>query len=140
VAQRRAARLPTEVPALQRNQISGSTLEGDTMKNGLYEATFTTNTGKLGTAAVLINNGSFVGADSMQFYRGHIDRTAEEMRVIMEVTRHDFSMESAFGNAALFTLTWAGKSLSDSTFKLACQPEDIDLTIYVTGKMLASID
>lgn len=110
------------------------------MKNGMYEATFTTNTGKLGTAAVLIKDGSFVGADSMQFYRGNIDQTPDDMRVIMEVTWHDFSMESAFGNAALFTLTWVGKALTDSSFKLACQPEGIDLTIYVTGKMLGSVD
>lgn len=110
------------------------------MKNGVYAATFTTDAGTIGTAAVLIKNGSFVGADSMQFYRGDFDQTVDDVRVIMEVTRHDFSIKSAFGNTPLFTLTWLGKALTDSTFKLACQPEGKQLTIYVTGKLLAAID
>lgn len=106
------------------------------MQNGIFETTFTTNLGTFGTAAVLIKDGTFVGADDMHFFRGEIDQADDEVRVIMEVTRHNLSRESGFGSAHLFTLTWTGKELEDSTFKLSCQPESSELTLYVTGKLL----
>lgn len=110
--------------------------ETHSMKNGIYETTFTTHLGTFGTAAVLVKDGAFVGADDMQFFRGEIDYTDDGMRVIMEITRHNFSRESAFGSATVFTLTWTGTESGDSTFRLSCQPKDVQLKLYVTGKLL----
>ena len=109
------------------------------MRNGIYEATFTTNHGTLGTAAVLIKNDSFVGADGLQFYRGAIETMDGSVRVIMEVTRHNFSVESAFGTEPLFTLTWSGEEIDDSAFKLACEPPGLAITIYVSGKLVKEV-
>ncbi len=106
------------------------------MKNGIYEATFTTSIGTWGSAVMLIRNGSFVGADGLQFYRGKIDQTLDDLRVIMEVTRHNFSTESAFGNESMFTLNWRGKAIDESTFKMECDGKEPPLTIYVTAALL----
>lgn len=108
------------------------------MKNGIYEASFTTNQGTLGVAAVLIQNGAFVGADGVRFYRGEIE-TGENISVIMEVTRHNFGVESAFGSEAMFTLTWVGEPLDDATFKLSCEPPGLGITIYVVGKLIKDL-
>ena len=109
------------------------------MKNGIYEATFTTSQGTLGNAAVMIKGRSFVGADGVHFYRGEIDSTPEETRVIMEVTRHNFAFDSAFGSQAIFTLDWRGEAIGDAAFKLGCQPDGLDITIYVTGRLLKEL-
>lgn len=109
------------------------------MKNGIYETTFTTHLGTLGTAAVLVKDDTFVGADDMQFFRGEIDYADGGVRVIMEVTRHNFSRESAFGSAHMFTLTWTGTESENSTFRLSCQPQDVELRLFVTGRLLMEL-
>ncbi|MET0541057.1 MAG: GrlR family regulatory protein [Variovorax sp.] len=106
------------------------------MKSGIYEASFTTNQGTLGTGAVLIKNGSFAGADGLQFFRGEIEETGDDVSVVMEVTRHNLAIASAFGAEPQFTLTWRGKSQGDSAFRLACEPPGVDITIYVTGRLI----
>ncbi|MDM0045784.1 hypothetical protein QTH91_14950 [Variovorax dokdonensis] len=110
------------------------------MKNGIYEATFTTNVGTLGKAAVIINRNAFVGVDGLQFYRGEIDRNGDDVSVIMEVTRHNFVTESALGSEPFFTLTWRGRTQGDSTFRLSCEPPGSDLRIYVSGTLLKELE
>jgi len=110
------------------------------MKNGIYEATFTTSVGTLGKAAVLINKRSFVGADGLQFYRGEIDQSNGEVSVIMEVTRHNFAAESPLGNQPIFTLSWKGRTLGDESFKLDCEPAGSGIRIYVTGALVKAFD
>lgn len=110
------------------------------MRNGIYEATFTTSVGTLGKAAVLISRNTFVGADGLQFYRGEIDQSHGEARVIMEVTRHNFAAESPLGKQPMFTLTWTGRTMRDEAFKLECQPEGSDVRIYVSGTLLKAFD
>lgn len=110
------------------------------MKNGIYEATFTTSVGTLGKTAVLINKNVFVGADGLQFYRGEIDRTDGEVRVLMEVTRHNFVAESPLGREPIFTLTWKGKTLGDEAFKLDCEPPGSGIRIYVSGILLKAFE
>jgi len=111
------------------------------MKNGIYEATFTTSVGTLGKAAVMINKNVFVGADGLQFYRGEIDRTsAREVSVIMEVTRHNFVAESPLGREPVFTLTWQGTTLDGETFKLSCETPDSGVKIYVSGTLLKAFE
>ena len=111
------------------------------MKNGIYEATFTTSVGTLGRAAVLINKKVFVGADGLQFYRGEIEQTSdEEVSVIMEVTRHNFVTESPLGREPIFTLHWKGSVMGDESFRVSCQPAGSDLRIYVSGRLLQAFD
>ncbi|MEJ8848475.1 hypothetical protein [Variovorax rhizosphaerae] len=106
------------------------------MRNGIYEASFTTDQGMLGTGAVLIRNQHVYGADDLQFYRGEIVQDGVDLRVIMEVSRHNFAAASAFGDATVFTLNWVGKSLADTGFKMSCQPEGVGVTVYVSGRLL----
>ncbi|MEJ8825743.1 GrlR family regulatory protein [Variovorax humicola] len=106
------------------------------MKNGIYEAHFTTDRGMLGSGAVLIKDGHAYGADDLQFYRGEITQSGEDLEVIMEVTRHNFAATSAFGNKSVFTLHWRGKSLAQTAFKMDCRPEGVDVVVYVSGRML----
>ena len=110
------------------------------MKNGIYEATFTTSVGTLGKAAVLINKSAFVGADGLQFYRGEIDRSDGALSVIMEVTRHNFAAESPLGTQPTFTLAWKGKAIGDDAFKLDCEPAGSGIRIYVTGTLVKAFD
>lgn len=110
------------------------------MRNGIYEATFTTSVGTLGKSAVLISKDTFVGADGLQFYRGEIDQAGSEVTVIMEVTRHNFAAESPLGTQPIFTLTWKGKSTGDTAFKLECEPAGSDIRIYVSGTLLKALD
>ncbi len=110
------------------------------MKNGIYEATFTTNIGTLGKAAVLLHDNAFAGADGLQFYRGEFDREGDDVVVIMEVTRHNFATPSPLGNDPMFTLTWKGKTIGQETFKLSCDPPGSDLRIYVSGRLLQESD
>ena len=110
------------------------------MKNGIYEATFTTSVGTLGKSAVLISRNTFVGADGLQFYRGEIDQNHGEVSVIMEVTRHNFAAESPLGNQPIFTLTWKGKATGDEAFKLECEAAGSGVRIYVTGTLLKAFD
>ncbi|HYP84210.1 hypothetical protein [Variovorax sp.] len=109
------------------------------MQDGIYEALFTTSKGALGTTAILIRGRAFVGADELHFYRGEIDQSDDEAQVIMEVTRHDFSTPSAFGSDAMFTLTWRGKPIGDSAFRLSCEPPELGLKIYVSGSLLKAL-
>jgi hypothetical protein len=109
------------------------------MKDGIYEVIFTTDQGNLGSAATVIRGNAFVGADAMHFYRGEFDQVSGDAEVIMEVTRHDFTGDSAFGTAPLFTLTWKGEVIGDSMFKLTCKPETANLTIHITGKLLKEV-
>jgi len=110
------------------------------MKNGIYEATFTTSVGTLGKAAVLINRNVFVGADGLQFYRGEIDQTDGEVSVIMEVTRHNFVVESPLGREPIFTLTWRGTTQGEESFKLSCEAAGSGVRIYVSGTLLNAFD
>ena len=110
------------------------------MKNGIYEASFTTNKGTLGTAAVMVKDGAFSGADAVQFFRGDIEQNGAELRVMMEVTRHNFAVDSAFGQAPVFTIRWSGEDVGDTTFRLEARPEDVDVALYVTGKLLKEFD
>ena len=106
------------------------------MRNGIYESSFTTDKGMLGTGAVLIRNQQVYGADDLQFFRGEIVQDGEDLQVIMEVSRHNFAAASAFGDATVFTLDWVGKSLADTAFKMSCQPEGVEVTVYVSGRLL----
>jgi hypothetical protein len=106
------------------------------MRNGIYEASFTTNHGMLGTGAVLVKQHRAYGADDLQFYRGDIEQDGEDLRVVMEVTRHNFELASAFGDQGVITLNWVGKSLADTAFKMSCKPEGMELTVYVSGRLL----
>ena len=110
------------------------------MKNGIYEATFTTTVGTLGKAAVLINKNAFVGADGLQFYRGEIDQAGGEVSVIMEVTRHNFAAVSPLGDQPSFTLAWNGRTMGDEAFKVACEPAGSDVKIYVTGTLVKALE
>lgn len=112
------------------------------MKNGIYEATFTTSVGTLGRAAVLINGRLFAGADGMHFYRGEIDWSEDndEVSVIMEVTRHNVVADSPLGRDPVFTLTWKGTTSGDETFRVSCEPVGSDLKIYVSGRLLQAFD
>jgi len=112
------------------------------MKNGIYEATFTTSVGTIGRAAVLINKRVFVGADGLQFYRGEIDWSDDndEVRVLMEVTRHNFVTESPLGREPIFTLVWNGTTTGDQTFRLSCEPAGSGLRIYVSGRLLEAFE
>lgn len=110
------------------------------MKNGIYEATFTTNVGTLGKAAVMLHKNAFAGADGLQFYRGEIDRQGDDVSVIMEVTRHNFVTPSPLGNEPFFTLTWTGKTQGETSFKLSCDPVGSDVRIYVSGRLLQETD
>ena len=112
------------------------------MKNGIYEATFTTSVGTLGTAAVLIHGRRLVGADGLQFYRGEIDWSDDndEVRVLMEVTRHNFVAESPLGREPIFTLVWNGTTTGDETFRVSCEPAGSGLRIYVSGRLLQAVE
>lgn len=109
------------------------------MKNGIYEAHFTTSMGTLGTGAVLVKDGTFHGADAVQFFRGDIDSSEVGLKVLMEVTRHNFAVDSAFGSASTFTIAWEGVAQGDAAFKMEAHPPGIDVTIYVTGKLLKEV-
>jgi hypothetical protein len=110
------------------------------MKNGIYEVKFTTNVGTLGTAAVLIKNQSLVGADGMQFYRGTFEENGRNVTLLMEVTRHNFAIESAFGREALFTLKWDGETSNETEFRASCRAPGSDVVVYVVGRLLQTTD
>jgi len=110
------------------------------MKNGIYEATFTTSVGTLGKTAVLINKNVFVGADGLQFYRGEIDQGPAEVTVFMEVTRHNFVAQSPLGSEPIFTLTWQGRTAADESFQLSCEPPGSGVRIYVSGVLLKAFE
>jgi hypothetical protein len=110
------------------------------MKNGIYRVEFTTNVGNLGVAAIVVRNQSVVGADGLQFYRGTFEQVGTRLTLVMEVTRHNFAVESAFGEQSLFTLQWEGEALNETSFKAICQPPGGQLTLYVRGRMLEATD
>lgn len=110
------------------------------MKSGVYEVKFTTNVGTLGTAALVIKNQVFAGADGVQFYRGHFEQVGSDLTAVMEVTRHNFAVQSAFGDEALFTLEWHGKTALDTSFRATCHPPGRDLAVYVFGELLRASD
>ena len=110
------------------------------MKNGIYKVEFTTNVGNLGVAAIVVRNQSVVGADGLQFYRGTFEQDGSKLMLVMEVVRHNFAVESAFGDQSLFTLQWEGEALSEASFKATCEPPGEQLTIHVTGRLLEATD
>lgn len=110
------------------------------MKNGIYKVEFTTNVGNLGVAAIVVRHQSVVGADGLQFYRGSFDQVGTKLTLVMEVVRHNFAVESAFGDQSLFTLQWEGEALGESSFKATCRPPGEQLTIHVVGRLLESTD
>ncbi|MEJ7687283.1 MAG: hypothetical protein WKG52_10000 [Variovorax sp.] len=108
----------------------------ETIQPGIDGTEFTANAGKLRVGAVVVKGKTFVGADGLQFYRGQIKRKGSAVSVLMEVTRHNYAVQSAFGTDALFTLKWVGSVESNSVFKLECRPPGSDLVVRVTGTLL----
>ncbi|MDM0115179.1 hypothetical protein QTI66_23720 [Variovorax sp. J22R133] len=110
------------------------------MRNGIYEAHFTTDQGILGTGAVLISNGTVFGADALQFFKGQIHQSGTELSVTMDLTRHSLIDESAFGTDPVVHLEWHGEAVGDIAFKLSCKPKGVNVAIYVSGQLLKAHD
>ncbi|RYE60684.1 MAG: hypothetical protein EOP20_01840 [Hyphomicrobiales bacterium] len=132
---------PTPWMTVRHSLSMGSTTPGSTlMKNGIYQITFTTTQGLLGTAAVLIEDNRFFGADSMQFYRGVIDEAALALRVTMDVTRHSDVVHSAFGDATSFFLVWSGSHDGAGKFTLVSHADNANVRISAAGQLVGSME
>jgi len=111
------------------------------MRNGIYEAHFTTDQGILGTGAVLISNGTVFGADALQFFKGQIHQSGTDLTVTMTLTRHNLIDESVFGTDTVVNLEWHGEATGDVSFKLRCKPKNSHVAaIYASGELLKAHD
>lgn len=107
------------------------------MKDGIYEATFVVSRGNIVVSAVLIKNNVFVGADGVNFYRGHIERRGDDLNVSMRITRHSLAIfNSAFGMEVEFTIKWRGHLFPGDKFELESVNAGLPETLRVSGKLL----
>lgn len=135
-----ARRLAKELDLLTREMRAPEGRHGDRMKAGIYQIKFTMDTQSLGSGAVVVKGRTFVGADGIHFYRGDIRREGTEVAVLMELTRHNFAVESPFGNEALFTLRWRGTIEEDFSFQLEHQLENSRSPVRVAGRLVDAAD
>lgn len=137
LARTEARRLAKELDLLTRQMRTSKGRHRDRMKAGIYQIRFTMDTRSLGSGAVVVKGRSFVGADGVHFYRGDIRREGTAASMLMEVTRHNFSVESPFGNvAALFTLRWRGTIKDDFSFQLEHQLANSRSIVRVAGRIV----
>lgn len=135
-ARQEARRLAKELELLTREMRTSERRDGDRMKAGIYQIKFTTEMRSLGSGAVVVKGRNFVGADGIHFYRGDIRREGTLVTVLMEVTRHNFAVDSPFGKEALFTLRWRGTVEADSSFQLEHQLANSRMTVHAAGKIV----
>lgn len=140
-ARTEARRLAKELDLLTREMRASEVRHGDRMKAGIYRIKFTMDARTLGSGAVVVKGRSFVGADGIHFYRGNIRREGTEAVMLMEVTRHNFSVQSPFGEkAALFTLRWRGTVEEDFRFQFEHRLANSRSTVHVAGRIVDATD
>jgi len=66
------------------------------MKNGLYQAKFSTPLGS-GSGVVVANNGQFLGGDATIYYSGHYSEDNGAIKASLTTGRHDPTGRSVFG-------------------------------------------
>ena len=140
-ARTEARRLAKELELFTREMRTSESRHRDRMRAGIYQIKFTMDTRSRGSGAVVVKGRSFVGADGINFYRGNIRREATEVAMLMEVTRHNFSVESPFGNeATVFTVRWRGTVDEDFSFQLEHQLANSRSTVRVAGRIVYAAD
>ena len=141
LARTEARRLAKELDLLTRQMRTSKGRHRDRMKAGIYQIKFTMEARSLGSGAVVVKGRSFVGADGIHFYRGDIRREGTEAVMLMEVTRHNFSVQSPFGEkAALSTLRWRGSVEEDFGFQFEHRLANSRSTVHVAGRIVDAAD
>lgn len=67
------------------------------MKNGLYQAKFSTPLGS-GSGVVVANDGQFLGGDATIYYSGSYSEDDGTIKASLSTGRHDASGQSVFGS------------------------------------------
>ena len=82
------------------------------MKNGLYQAKFSTPLGS-GSGVVVANNGKFLGGDASIYYSGQYLEENETIKATLTTGRHDSTGHSVFGTDNV-TIQLSGSSTENS--------------------------